>query len=33
MYGDWAEDFDDVALYSESRFLDAQARRRGQEGE
>jgi len=22
-YGDWAEDFDDVALYSESRYLDA----------
>ncbi len=25
-YGDWAEDFDDVALYSEGRYLDAQAR-------
>ncbi len=23
-YGDWAEDFDDVALYSEDRFLNAQ---------
>ena len=31
-YGDWAEDFDDIALYSEGRFLDAQARMRGQEG-
>ena len=29
----WAEDFDDIALSSESRFLDAQARTRGQEGE
>jgi len=32
-YGDWAEDFDDVALYSEGRFLDAQSRTRGQAGE
>ena len=32
-YGDWAEDFDDVALYSESRYLDAQTRMRGLEGE
>lgn len=32
-YGDWAEDFDDIALHSEGRFLDAQSRTRGQEGE
>lgn len=28
-YGDWSEDFDDVALYSESRYLDAQVGKRG----
>ncbi len=27
-FGNWSEDFDDVALYSEGRFLDAQARLR-----
>ncbi len=28
-YGDWPEDFDDIALYTENRFLNAQARMRG----
>lgn len=32
-YGDWAIDFDDVALYSEDRFLNAQTRLKGQVGE
>jgi len=28
-YSDWPEDFDDIALYTENRFLNAQARMRG----
>jgi hypothetical protein len=32
-YGDWAEDFGDVELHSEARFLDAQALKRERAGE